>query len=106
MFGDHCPSGWRLAEWASLSGSHVGDSVTRAVKIYEPLYQSQASKAVTAQFAAHLLASGKYGQGKDLMDKLPSYLRAALRHVTGSKDTESSIGKTSAADTTHEGEPA
>lgn len=70
------------AAWALLQGKHAGDKVAMACEIYEPLYEGDASKAVTAQFAARLLASGNYGNGQDLLDMLPCYLRDALLHVT------------------------
>lgn len=53
-----------------------------ALSIYRPLVEKKASKAVAAQYAAHLLASGKYGSGESLFDKLPPYLQRALKHVT------------------------
>jgi len=69
--------------WTELAAKHA-DPTTLAAAIYQPLYERQASKAVTAQYAAKLLRMGSYGRGKVLFDKLPSYLKDALMHVTGS----------------------
>lgn len=54
-----------------------------AVVIYQPLQEKDASKAVAAQYAAHLVESGKYGKGKELFGRLPPYLQRALTHLTG-----------------------
>lgn len=53
-----------------------------AADIYKPLSEKDASKAVTAQFCAHLLKTGKYGEGEALLDLLPAYLKKALLYVT------------------------
>lgn len=91
------------AEWMILSAKHVGNPVALACEIYEPLYAGDASKAVTAQFAARLLASGKYGKGRDLLDRLPAYLRHALVHVTSLTDDASGVGRAGDAEPEHEG---
>lgn len=93
------------AKWAILSGKHAGDPVALACEIYEPLYQGDASKAVTAQFAARLLASGKYGSGQELLDLLPSYLREALLHVTLTADGASTSAEIDDAEPAQKGEP-
>ena len=54
-----------------------------AALIYQPLAEGDASKAVTAQYAAHLVVTGNYGQGDELFNKLPPYLQRALSHLTG-----------------------
>jgi putative ATP-dependent endonuclease of OLD family len=67
-------------EWAVLqTAGHADDKL--AALIYQPLHEKKASKAVCAQYAAHLLATKKYGAGDDLFDKLPPYLRRALQHL-------------------------
>lgn len=53
-----------------------------AATIYKPLKLKQASKAITAQYAAHLLETGQFGGGQDLFDRLPPYLQHALDHLT------------------------
>ena len=50
--------------------------------IYEPLHMKKASKAVTAQYAAHLLSTGQFGSGDDLLKQLPNYLQKAINHLT------------------------
>ena len=50
--------------------------------VYRPLYEKEASKAITAQYAAHLLSTGKYGRGERLFKCLPPYLQRALDHLT------------------------
>ncbi|ARN18432.1 ATP-dependent endonuclease [Piscinibacter gummiphilus] len=68
--------------WAALSAAgHDEDKL--AALIYEPLASGRASKAVTAQYAAHLVATGDYGTGDALFAKLPPYLRQALNWLTG-----------------------
>lgn len=56
-----------------------------AADVYKPLSEKDASKAVTAQFCAHLLKTGKYGQGKALLESLPAYLKKALQYVTSDR---------------------
>lgn len=67
--------------------------------IYKPLALKEVSKAITAQYAAHLVASGEHGRDDELFRKLPLYLQKALLHLTGpvietvpsqSSDSESS----------------
>ncbi|RUL78757.1 ATP-dependent nuclease [Dyella choica] len=69
----------------SWEGIEASDQTreARACQIYRPLFAKKASKAVTAQFAAALLESGKYGQGVALFNALPPYLQDALIHLTG-----------------------
>lgn len=86
------------ADWALLDAKHAGDRVALACEIYEPLYEGEASKAVTAQFAARLLASGKYGSGEDLLNVLPTYLREALVHVTSLAVGTTAVAKSVADD--------
>lgn len=54
-----------------------------AALIYQPLAEGDVSKAVTAQYAAHLIATGSYGRGEELFKKLPPYLQRALAHLAG-----------------------
>lgn len=68
--------------WKELS--NAGHSpVELASLIYQPLVEKEASKAITAQYAAHLISTGDYGKGDELFNKLPPYLQQALRHLTG-----------------------
>jgi putative ATP-dependent endonuclease of OLD family len=70
-----------LAAWKTLeSAGHSAEKL--ASIIYRPLYDKDASKAITAQYAAHLLATGEYGTGEDLLNRLPPYLQRALNHLT------------------------
>jgi putative ATP-dependent endonuclease of the OLD family len=67
--------------WATLEkAGHSHDAL--AAIIYEPLYDKTASKAIAAQYAAHLVCTGEYGTENDLFNKLPPYLQAALSHLT------------------------
>ncbi|WP_334033312.1 ATP-dependent nuclease [Burkholderia orbicola] len=69
------------ASWSALqSAKHTAEKL--ASIIYQPLYEKKASKAIAAQYAAQLLASGKYGEGDTLFKKLPQYLQDALAHLT------------------------
>lgn len=71
------------ASWATLvSAKHSPDKLASIV--YQPLYEKKASKAIAAQYAAQLLASGDYGNGDELFAKLPPYLQEALAHLTAS----------------------
>lgn len=70
-----------LAAWTPLEAAgHAPDKL--AAIIYRPLYEKEASKAITAQYAAHLLSTGEYGGGEDLFNLLPPYLQRALNHLT------------------------
>lgn len=69
------------ASWTTLNA--VGHSPEAlAALIYQPLQVGDASKAIAAQYAAHLVCTGKYGEGDILYAKLPPYLRTALAHLT------------------------
>lgn len=70
-----------LATWVILEAEgHAPDKL--ASIIYRPLYEKEASKAITAQYAAHLLSTGEYGAGDELFNRLPPYLQKALNHLT------------------------
>jgi len=67
--------------WETLQAvGHAADKL--AAIIYQPLYEKNASKAIAAQYAAQLLASGKFGHGDEVFAKLPQYLQDALNHLT------------------------
>ena len=67
--------------WTSLEcAGHTKEEL--AAIIYKPLQEKDASKAIAAQYAAHLVCTGKYGTGEDLFKALPPYLQAALSHLT------------------------
>ena len=69
------------ASWTKLEGAgHTAEAL--AAIIYRPLKVKEASKAIAAQYAAHLAYTGAYGNGEDLFKKLPPYLQAALSHLT------------------------
>lgn len=69
-------------EWQALSkAGHTEDAL--AAHIYKPLATGKASKAVAAQYAAHLVATGEYGKDAALFEKLPPYLKDALNWLTG-----------------------
>ncbi len=68
--------------WAQLAAAGHSD-VKLASIIYQPLADNDASKAVTAQYAAHLVSTGDYGGGDELYHRLPPYLKRALNHLTG-----------------------
>ncbi|MFZ1059648.1 MAG: AAA family ATPase, partial [Candidatus Rokuibacteriota bacterium] len=70
-----------LDSWKALEAAgHKPDKL--ASIIYRPLYMKEASKAITAQYAAHLLLTGDYGKGEELFKRLPPYLQRALNHLT------------------------
>lgn len=69
-------------EWLALNAAGHSEE-KRASIIYQPLQEKQASKAVAAQYAAHLVATGQYGQGEELFKRLPPYVQRALAHLTG-----------------------
>ncbi len=70
-----------LDAWKVLDAAgHAPDQLSTL--IYRPLYAKEASKAVTAQYAAHLLSTGDYGSGDELFKRLPPYLQRALNHLT------------------------
>lgn len=73
------------AAWPGLKAKHP-DPTELAAVIYQPLYEKDASKAVTAEYAAKLIRTGQYGVGQALLDSLPPYLKAALRHLTQTSD--------------------
>lgn len=67
--------------WEALvAEKHASEKLASIV--YRPLYKKEASKAITAQYAAHLLSTGKYGSGEKLFKCLPPYLQRALDHLT------------------------
>lgn len=72
-------------EWAALvKAGHTEDAL--AALIYKPLATGKASKAVAAQYAAHLVETGNFGNGAALFEKLPPYLKTALNWLTGKAD--------------------
>lgn len=74
--------------WAALEAAgHVPEEL--ASIIYRPLQEKEASKAIAAQYAAHLLCTGEYGNGDTLFTKLPPYLQGALSHLTIAPATKS-----------------
>ena len=88
--------GAALAAWKPLEGAgHPPDKL--ASIIYRPLYEKEASKAITAQYAAHLLSTGEYGEGDDLFNRLPPYLQRALNHLTTATATAPARGITTSA---------
>src|SRR5450830_165596 len=73
------------AAWPAVKVAHATTEAL-AIAVYQPLYEKDVSKAVAAQYAAKLLRSKSFGSGQPLLDALPLYLKAALRHVTGTSD--------------------
>lgn len=73
---------WSVLKAASPSTEDL------ALAIYKPLFLKEASKAVTAQYAANFLRTKKYGVGQELLNSLPTYLKMALRHVTATVDID------------------
>lgn len=73
------------AAFASLQAETHSDAVRRAVRVYQPLRSERASKAIAAQHLAALLEETYSGPDKDreLVGKLPPYLKEALEYVTG-----------------------
>ena len=66
--------------WEALSaGGHTPEKL--AAILYQPLYEKEASKAITAQYAAHLVSTGQYGSGAELFGRLPPYLQRAFDHL-------------------------
>jgi putative ATP-dependent endonuclease of OLD family len=70
------------AGWPAYAAA-AASPLMLAVQIYEPLYEKDASKAVTAQYAARLLETGGFGNGDELFLMLPRYLQEAMAHLTG-----------------------
>lgn len=70
---------------AAFAQFPTGDPVRCAVHVYEPLRSKRASKAITAQHLATLLHETYSGADKsrELLGKLPRYLKEALEYVTG-----------------------
>lgn len=68
--------------WEELVAAKHSPEMLAAL-VYQPLAEGDASKAITAQYAAYLVATGKHGQGDALFKKLPPYLKRALSHLTG-----------------------
>ncbi|MBI5277799.1 MAG: AAA family ATPase [Burkholderiales bacterium] len=83
------------AAWPGLKAKHPVATELAAV-IYQPLYEKDASKAVTAQYAAKLIRTGNYGTGDALLQALPLYLKHALRHLTGTMDPAPAVAKAAA----------
>lgn len=68
--------------WTALSTAGHSEDMLAAL-IYQPLANGEASKAIAAQYAAHLVATGNYGTGAELLANLPPYLQRALNWLTG-----------------------
>ncbi|MHB1092020.1 ATP-dependent nuclease [Thiobacillus sp.] len=69
-------------DWEALNAAgHAPEKL--ASIIYQPLVEKEASKAVAAQYAAYLVATGQYGKGEELFQRLPPYIQRALVHLTG-----------------------
>lgn len=69
-------------DWEALIKAGHNNEKLAAI-VYQPLAEKQASKAIAAQYAAQLVATGNFGNGDDLLNKLPPYLKRALEYVTG-----------------------
>lgn len=67
------------AEYTQLGQG--ASSAAIAARVYQPLFEKDASKAVTAQVLAELLETLK-PTPEQLRQKLPAYLVAAIEHVT------------------------
>lgn len=65
-----------------LAAGHAPDKL--AALIYRPLHEKEASKAVAAQYATHLVSTtDHYGVGDALFKSFPPYLQTAFTHLTG-----------------------
>ena len=73
------------ASWPAVKGSAASDEAL-AVTVYQPLFEGDAPKAIAAEYAGRLLRTSDYGTGEALLNKLPSYLRRSLRHLTNTTD--------------------
>jgi putative ATP-dependent endonuclease of OLD family len=71
--------------WPAVKGGAASDEAL-AVTVYQPLFEEDASKAIAAEYAGQLLRTGDYGTGDALLNKLPSYLKRSLRHLTKTAD--------------------
>jgi putative ATP-dependent endonuclease of OLD family len=81
--------------WAAVKAAgHTPDEL--ASIIYRPLKVKEASKAIAAQYAAHLVCTGAYGKGDALFTKLPPYLQTALAHLTIAPATKSATAPAAA----------
>lgn len=52
-------------------------------RIYQPLYESKASKVETAQFFVELLEENRFLLGGEVRDKIPTYIVQAIDYTTG-----------------------
>jgi putative ATP-dependent endonuclease of OLD family len=68
-------------EWSTLNTAGHSPEELASI-IYRPLKVNEASKAIAAQYAAHLVCTGAYGKRDALFTKLPPYLQTALAHLT------------------------
>ncbi|MGL5489072.1 MAG: hypothetical protein ACRDC6_22710, partial [Shewanella sp.] len=88
--------------WAKLvNAKHSAEKL--ASIIYKPLYENDASKAIAAQYAAHLIRTGDYGRDEELFNKLPPYLKTALSYLTTKPTAAISTGTTAPIATTPTG---
>jgi len=88
--------------WAKLvNAKHSAEKL--ASIIYKPLYENDASKAIAAQYAAHLVRTGDYGRDEELFNKLPPYLKTALSYLTTKPTAAISTGTTAPIATTPTG---
>lgn len=74
--------------WAKLKVAGHAPEILAAI-IYRPLQVRDASKAIAAQYAAHLVSTGEFGEEDALFKKLPPYLQTALAHLTNAPITKS-----------------
>ena len=69
------------ANWLKLAAAGHSQEELASI-IYQPLQEKEASKAIAAQYAAHLVCTGAYGKDDALFKKLPPYLQTAFDHLT------------------------
>lgn len=86
------------ANWVKLAAAgHSPDAL--AAIIYQPLQEKEASKAIAAQYAAHLVCTGAYGKDDALFKNLPPYLQTALDHLTTGPAAKPATATATAAST-------
>ena len=92
------------ANWAALAAAGHSPEKLASI-IYQPLQEKEASKAIAAQYAAHLVCTGAYGKDDTLFNKLPPYLQTALNHLTTAPAPKPATATAAAASTAPAGAP-
>ncbi len=68
--------------WQVLLKEHPDNKSERCTHIYQLFHSKRASKAIAAQYLVQILEERFKGAPEDLAAKLPSYIKAAIEHLT------------------------